>query len=697
MLRHLVIICSLLLVLTVSAIAADKTNPAVSPIELPTIKQLRPGTGLATADTCSALNADTIVWRIDAWVVGDELYEVYIDPENSCDLPYPFSITEIHMLLGFQAATPLEYSVNISEVDWSDPSCPRVGPLTYISQSFVDQVPAPDLYDIWIELDTPIVVDGPFFAGFYIGPGLDAAAEPYIVTDQDSVVCNSYNLWDENVGWVDLMNNEFWNFPGRIWLYAVGTPGGNPGQGNDPEPEVSFVGPEEGDLLFGSADFWAMESSGSTIIDYVSFEYSTGLPFVEFGRDFDGRMAKRDGGSVNPADAFSWNWDFSAMPEDDYMIRATAVDTLGRFASDTINVTLEPTPPIATIVSPDNADAICGDQSILMNSTDANLSLVAVQYKQAESTFSLGLDQLSTDPFGGTFATAPVAAAIMTKVWNDRGFPILMQDGPTPETSFGLAQKLAVEFDTDVDAGSYDDKILKGLRSFFASRGDIAEFDFMRNPDYFDIREWVEGDEKSVMIGLSGATAGWLTVDGFDGWTQLDDTYRVSFSDPQTGTLVTLQLRHHLGSTQILYNATWHTIDIMISMNVKSWVPTWSSVGADFNSTDGWAVNWTSPPLVEDGLYFLRSSGTDATGYIGTSTIMVQYQCAGVYVPGDYNGDSVADINDLILLITFIVEQGPAPLGGPIRSDANGDRFSNVADIVFYMNFLFSGAESPAY
>ena len=56
--------------------------------------------------------------------------------------------------------------------------------------------------------DPPVVVNGPFFAGFYIGGGIDPASAPAVATDDNPVLCSSYNMWDESVGWVDLSNNE---------------------------------------------------------------------------------------------------------------------------------------------------------------------------------------------------------------------------------------------------------------------------------------------------------------------------------------------------------------------------------------------------------------------------------------------------------------------------------------------------------
>ena len=100
-------------------------------------------------------------------------------------------------------------------------------------------MPAAGLYDIWIPLDSPVVVNGPFFAGFFISNLIDAAVNPAVITDSIPVTCASWNIWDTTEGWADLGNNTIWNFPGRLVLYAAGIPGGSSG-GDDPAPVVQW-------------------------------------------------------------------------------------------------------------------------------------------------------------------------------------------------------------------------------------------------------------------------------------------------------------------------------------------------------------------------------------------------------------------------------------------------------------------------
>ena len=110
-----------------------------------------------------------MVWQIDSWVTGNELYKAYIDPSLGCADPYPFAVTEINMPMTFALAADIYASVDIEAVDLTDPSCPFPGDLISLSSQYQLTAPEPGVYSIWIPLDSPVIVNGPFFAGFFIG------------------------------------------------------------------------------------------------------------------------------------------------------------------------------------------------------------------------------------------------------------------------------------------------------------------------------------------------------------------------------------------------------------------------------------------------------------------------------------------------------------------------------------------------
>ena len=75
----------------------------------------------------------------------------------------------------------------------------------------------------------------------------------------------------------------------------------------------------------------------------------------------------------------------------------------------------------------------------------------------------------------------------------------------------------------------------------------------------------------------------------------------------------------------------------------------------------------------------------------------MSYDCANFFVKGDYNGDNLTNMLDLIYLIDFQINSGPAPVGGVGRADANCDNNVNIADAVFFINFMFGLAGTPGY
>ncbi len=855
--RHVTIAIMVIIALAATATAEIvKRGQATSlgPIEpIP----IRENTRLVAADTCYAVAFDSMAWSVDGWLAGDELYKVYLDPELSCPDPYPFTVEEIHIIVGFEGATTILYAGDVEAVDYTNPSCPMPGTLLGLSPDYQDNVVDPDFYDIWVEIDPPVVVNGPFFAGFYFGPGIDPYSVPLIVTDDTPVLCNSFNMWDESVGWVDLVNNTYYNFPGRLAMYAVGSTGGGttappvaeftasptiacagntvnftsastgtissyswsfgdggtattanpthayatPGQydvsltvngtggtdtetktnyitvpavptadfsasptsgtvplyvnftslstggtswlwnfgdgststvqhpahnytvagdyavsltvssycGTDletktsyisvqsattvPPPEVAWLSIDHGHSLLGSSELWVNETTGSEHVDYVTFEYSSGGGYTSIGTDFDGSSPLRDGtSSATSGTGFSLNWDFSSLPEGTYTLRATVHDTLGQTASAIATVYLEPTPPIATVTSPDNGDEFCSELRLLMSSSDENMSYVEVHRRSASHDYSVGLSTTTAT----ARHSAPAAAALAVRLWADLGYQVMQYGGGTL-TIPQLTDSLATRCSTNDNLGTYDDDFLWGLMRYFADHGNLLEFASQRSPSYYDLRVSVEEQRRSAIIGLSGASGRWLAIDGFGNWPADGEDWQVTVSDPANGTKYDVPMRDNFTSHQVLYNGSWHNVDMVITVFARNYPVARQLMGADFSGNDGWSYTWEPTGIDEDSLYFFRSTGYDAGGLSGTSTVLIHYSCSSQHVAGDYNGDDAANILDLVLLVDFVTGRGSAPAGGEARADANGDGYVNIADVVYYMNFLFGSAEAPNF
>ncbi len=688
--------------------AADKRTVKVTPISGQPINNLYLAPSLVTADTCFVTDNQEITWRIDGWVIGFELYKSLMDPATNCDNPYPFTITAINMPMMFDAPTPITMAVDVEAIDYTTiPGCPIPGVLLAASSEWEADVPDSGMWNLWIPLDTPLVVNGPFFAGFYIGNAIDTAVHAAVLTDDVPVNCVTYNIWDETIGWIDLTNNDTYNFPGRLAMEVAGIPSGVP------QPELEILTPVDGDVLFANQELWAWDANISGQIDYIMFEYSNGGPFVEIGRDFDGASPLRNG--VNPTligSGFSLNWDFTSLAEGNYDLRVTMVDTLGVPLTETINVYLEPTPPVATITSPANKSVFCLPTNIDMASTDENLSVVQVLHRQADVFVALGVSPFDQSLVGdvdgnpddgnhayagefGDYYSAPVAAAVAAGLWADRGYPDLMRNGTTALTSAEAAEEFAAAFKTRSTLGTYDEAVFSGLRQYSDARGDDFEFDIKRQPNYADMRIWVESDERVAILGLGGAPGLWVTVDGFSAWARSDSTYLVDIANPMRGALESATWRDLAGYSEIMIAGTWHRVDLMISMFATGWAVPRTIIGADVTGQDGWSASWNQVGVLPGTYHYLHSIGLDLDDNRGPNTVLVKHDCAAAFEPGDYDNDRTATMADLFHLIEFIAQDGPPPAGGAMRADCNCDNIVNVADIIYYMNYLYGTASPP--
>ncbi|MBI5266894.1 MAG: hypothetical protein HY851_06640 [candidate division Zixibacteria bacterium] len=710
------VICLLALTATTPLSAATKSNPTAVRIQSPILGDLRVGQSLATASACSTGSDTAYYWMINGWVYGNELYKGYVDPAHWCPGPYPFTVEEVNMPMYLKAGSIINVSVDVEAVDPTNPSCPVPGNLLSISSSY-DLGPAPvsGIYNLWIPLDSPVTVDGPFFVGFFIGniinPSVDTVA---LITDNFPEACNSYNIWDTTIGFVDLDNNDIFDFPGKLMLYCSGTTGGF--GGTAPAPAGALLSPKKSDYLMGSTDFWFNETSNSKILSYAAFEWRIGTgAWTEISRDYDGASPLRDGVTAATAgEGWSYSWNLAGVTEGLRQIKATVIDTLGRKAADSFNVFFEPTPPLNGITSPANGADFCPQTNYIFSTSDENMQFIELYKKDAQTTFALGLPTMNQATVGdangnindgnhaagneyGDYYCGPVAAAIAIKYLADHGVPNIMDSSGVTLTISKVAEKLAASFKTRANKGTYDNRFFGGLKEYLFNTGDEATLGFDRNPSYFDIRIWVEEEGRIAMLGLGGNPGLWVTVNGFSGWQNVDSTYTISISNPLTGTIQSTTIRNTVSGSELLVSGVWHTVDIMVSLLAKTWVPTRTLIGADASSANGWSINWTPANVTEGNLYFFRARGVDLTNYSKTATIMIQYDCSNFFTKGDYTGDGYANIVDLAYLISYFGNKGPAPSGGIYRADANCDNYVNIADMIYYMNYLFGKVAAPCH
>jgi hypothetical protein len=613
------------------------------------------------------------------------------------------------MPMMFDAPTPITVGVDIEAVDSTTvPGCTVPGVLLALSSEWDAEIPEAGWYNIWVPLDTPFMVSGPFFAGFYIGNSFGPSVNPAVLTDSFPANCVTYNIWDEEIGFVDMCDNDIYDFPGRLAMEVAGIPGGH-----SSAPTLEVLAPAGNEVLLGNSELWAWDRASTGMVEYIMFEYSNGGSFIEIGRDFDGTSPLRDGVTAAVSGTgYNVNWDFSALPEGNYTLRVTMVDTLGISTSSTQSVYLEPTPPVATITSPVNGSLFCAPVDIHMSTSDENMGYVEVKRRPAASLVTIGVDPVNQSTMGdnndnpsdgnpaaggefGDYYSGPAAAAMAAMVWATRGYPALVSQGAINLTVQEVGEAFAAAFLTRNNQGTYDEAMWSGISSYAASQGGGFKFDYQRNPPYSDLRIWAEEEEKVVMLGLGGNPGLWVTVDGFVGWIRTDSAYSVSVANPLTGSIQSASWRDRTGYSELSLSGQWHRVDIMVSILATGWTVSRSAVGIDVTGSDGWMVPWTQLGISDGTWHYFRAIGHDFTDYVGTMTILAENNCGVIYTAGDYDDDRSATITDLFLLINFIADEGAPPSGGAARADCNCDNIVNIADIIYYMNYLYGTASAP--
>ncbi len=707
-----------------ASVMAEKHSARLEPLDATVVDILRPrgaaGPRLTLADSCFVSPNSDVIYRIDQWVTGQELYKSYMDPAASCgDSAYPFTVAEINLPMAFDGATNLVISVDLEAIDSvSVPGCKIPGEVISISQDWELSVPAGGgLFNVWIPLDSPVTITGPVFAGFFIGNAIDPAVNPAVLADDSPEPCVSFNIWDEQVGWVDLTNNSFYSFPGNLAMEISGTPAGGTvdtggGDTTQPAPQAAWLYPTAASTIYGSTELWAADTSGSNQTERTVFEYSfAGSGWTVIGTDIDGTVPLRNGvGGTATAQGFSLIWDGSGLTEGTYFLRATVYDSAGRNNSVTQSVYLEPTPPVASIVEPDPMDTVCGTIPVLLTVPDEDVDYIQLYRRDASSTYHSGMIPLNQflvgdnngNPGDGNFASngefgdyynAPAAAASALWVWHLRGYTEYTAGGTLSLPD--LAEALAVVMRTREDLGTRDDRLMLSLQDYLAGNGTRLSVTVARQPSYRELRRAVESQQQAVIVGLSGNRGIWVGIEGFNGWRRPDGAYQVYVASPLSGAVEQILMRPGVGGWEMFFASSWEAVDLMVAIGASDWSVPQQFAGADQSGADGWQIDWTAASLTDSTWYWLETVTRDQTNRRGSSGTLVYLDCTSAFIVGDLNGDSFVDIGDMLLLLDFLMAGGSPPSGGAVRGDVNCDGVLNIADAVYYVNFLFGRVSPP--
>jgi photosystem II stability/assembly factor-like uncharacterized protein len=121
-------------------------------------------------------------------------------------------------------------------------------------------------------------------------------------------------------------------------------------------------------------------------------------------------------------------------------------------------------------------------------------------------------------------------------------------------------------------------------------------------------------------------------------------------------------------------------------------------VGSDigvFQSTNG-GVNWVltdgMPNVTAFGLKWNATTSTLVAATHGRG--MFQFGTTAPCIPGDVDGSTVVDVNDVFYLINYLFAGGPAPTCAG-SGNVSGDSITDVNDVFYLINYLFAGGPAP--
>lgn len=220
-----VYICLLLLAIS-SAVGQQRRKASVLKLSAESPIDVHVSTSSGLTDTCIVSSIDQMNYQVSGWIQGGELYKAYLDPsevETGC---YPFEVHEISMVMYFEAGARFTVSVDLEAIDIATlPGYQLPGEILSVSSDWRVVIPPEGgLYNIWIPLDTPLVVNEPVFAGFYIATPIAEYSGAALVTDAEPKMCQSFCVWDEEIGWLDLTQNQYRSFAGNIAMSILGAP-----------------------------------------------------------------------------------------------------------------------------------------------------------------------------------------------------------------------------------------------------------------------------------------------------------------------------------------------------------------------------------------------------------------------------------------------------------------------------------------
>jgi hypothetical protein len=658
---------------------------------------------------CTVRMAGDSYWAISDWCVGNEIYKTYQDPSVApLNCTYPFEIDAVAMELQFAAPGTVWASVDIEALhpDQSTESCPYPGGVIGISDEYGFYIPSGGVYVAIIPFNEPVVVNEPYFCGFYIAEDI-TAMDPGIVTDNDPYLCVNWNDWGE--GYVDLVDNQYYNFPGNLALYSIGRSGGG-SQAVLPHTKIAW--PYDSAQVSGNVYIRASELVDTVNYEYCRFEYyhpSSGWTTMTDDNFAD--ISLRN--SVSPSsfqEGYSTVWNANSLSEGWYKIRAAIFDSQGGSTADSSNIYLDNTPLKPVFTNPLWGDSICDSVTLRMTIPDEDLSFVQFEYRPASDTITINLPLLNQSRYGdvdgdtldgnyyssgefGDFYNAPTLTGAIIRYFANNGYSDVAKNGGINLTNRQVIEELADIMRIRMNLGSEDDDFLWALRDYFKRRGNQFRIDLFTSLTSENL-DYVLGYRKGALIAAIGDPYGhWLGITKIIYPENADNTYTIEIYDTKTGSTIASKLQFN-PLPSMLYNGVYRFVDLAAGIYPRTDISSRTPIGLDFNSSDGISFYWDISGI-EDGTYYISGTGLDYSSHTGEGIARTYISCIGGVLSGDVNLDGSLNVSDAVYLINYVFTGGPEPKPFLMNGDTNCDYHVNVSDAVYLINYVFTGGPPP--
>jgi hypothetical protein len=659
---------------------------------------------------CELIFTNPPLLCVENWIETGHSYASYQDPaEAGCIPPYPFQVLEAHFSLCALAPVVTEIYVDILEANLDDPSCPYPSQTIFASRTYPLEILVPGDYEVVVLLEEKVCVNGPYFVGFNFPEPVTGLG---LMTYDNHYGCRDY-MWSGSDP-QDLVSQL--GFPGNIILYSVGLTADANLCGEYPSPIPEIIQPREpawydqtyfSDSLRITVD----DVSEGSRIDHVKFEYMDPMGIWHpIGTDYDGTdiwYNSWDSAQVG-GDGWSYVWVADGLDEGTYFIRATMVDSMGREATDIINIYHDPLPPIPIITRPESTGVYCSPIEVLftlqadhiaeMEVTVYNWSLGwPTESKEGEdTTYDKGIPSMRQDTLyywgkniRGQKVNAgcvPTAAAACLTWWAGHGYPGITGGVGAKDLVDSLASK--DYFKTSPSTGTKSSKLTTGMDRWLTRKLGFCVFKYPlyeNNPRKMTFDLYArEIKREDIIVGWGGQP--WHATTGNSATAQ-SSTYDVM--DPGTGQTTTYTWPRGAGNTKI--NQIW-----IISPKVQPQPPPGTPGPPPMkyqDSEDQYRIAWmpdtTQTPYHR--WYTLEVTVTDSLGHVGRD--MFHFELDD-YVCGDANSDGMTNLGDLIYDLNYLFKNGEPPDRFE-SGDANCDDLIDMSDAIFLINYLFKDGPYP--